>query len=494
FEKYDNCIGGFIWDYVDQGLRKTSDDGEEFWAYGGDYGDEPHSGSFCINGIVMPDRKPNPALFEVKKVYQQIKVIPIDLLNGKVQIHNKYYFINLDFVNINWEITENGLLLQSGNISDCQIEPEEKKEETIPFKRPELKPKAEYHLKISFTLKEDTLWCKKGYEIAWDQYKIPFIIPKSTDSKTKTLPKLKMENLNNEILIKAKNFSISFDKNKGAISSYYFNNIQIISKPLIPNFWRAPTENDTLEFDEIPNSMRKFTRFLIFGAFKVGKKYKVKRIRTEQLDPGKIKVNIEIKISKEFATYYSTYIIDGNGEITVENKFKPINNMVRFGMQMSIPKQFNNMSWFGRGPHETMFDRKTGGIIGIYSGNVEELIHNYIKPQENGNRTDVRWVAFTNKDNVGIIINHTGEELLSSSIWPYSMEDLKNAKHTYELPRRENNTVNIDYKQKGVGGDIPGLAKTQKEFKLKGRRQYRYGFRIQPYSKEMGDFTSIAYK
>jgi beta-galactosidase len=166
--------------------------------------------------------------------------------------------------------------------------------------------------------------------------------------------------------------------------------------------------------------------------------------------------------------------------------------MIRFGMQMAISGEFNRMTWFGRGPHETMLDRKTGAAVGIYSGFVKDLIHPYIRPQENGNRTDIRWVAMTNNDGSGILISDFGGTNLSISAWPYTMKDLEEAKHNHDLPQREHITFNVDYRQQGVGGDIPALAVLHNKYKLKGKNEFKYCFCIRPYSKSMGDYNSVA--
>ncbi len=187
FEKYDNCIGGFIWDFIDQGLRKVSEDGKEFWAYGGDFGDEPNDRNFCINGIVMPDRKPNPALYEVKKVYQNIDVLPVNLLEGEIKIHNKYNFIHIDFVEIKWEVTANGAKIQEGFLDRFQVEPGRLKGVRVPFKIPKIISNTEYHLKIIFLLAKDSLWAKKGHILAWDQFRIPYNVPISAELKLNEL-------------------------------------------------------------------------------------------------------------------------------------------------------------------------------------------------------------------------------------------------------------------------------------------------------------------
>ena len=489
FEKYDNCIGGFIWDYIDQGLRKTSDDGKEFWAYGGDFGDKPNDGNFCINGIVMPDRKPNPALYEVKKVYQNIKVYPTDLIHGKIIIHNKYQFINLDFFDILWELTANGKIVQDGKLENFKIEAGEQKQVNIPFKIFKSKLSTEYHIKITSVLSKDMPWAKKGHIVAWDQFKIPLDSHVGIEEKISEIPAIKINESTESIKIIGANFETIFGKNTGAIESFVFNSIELISSPLVPNFWRAPTDNDLgyvdlVEFKDNPQ--------VEYSWKNAGKSRKIIKIIVEDLKPKFIRIRVQFEVLNSEKFLETIYTIYGNGEILIENQFTPNKNMYRFGMQMSIPREFNTMTWYGRGPHESMLDRKTGAAIGIYSGLVEDLVHPYVRPQENGNRTDVRWVALTNQTGLGLLVSDIGGTKLSISAWPYTMEDLENATHNHELPLRENITFNIDYKQQGVGGDIPALAVLHSEFKLKKNIPYYYGFRLRPYSKDMGDFTNVA--
>ncbi|MHA1435932.1 MAG: glycoside hydrolase family 2 TIM barrel-domain containing protein, partial [Promethearchaeota archaeon] len=244
FEKYDNIIGGFIWDFVDQGLRKISEDGKEFWAYGGDFGDQPNSKQFCCNGIVLPDRTPNPSLYEVKKVFENIKVHPVDLLNGIIEIQNKFNFLTLDHFDIKWALTENGEKIQEGKLPKLSSKAGEKQEVKIPFKKPEIKPKAEYYILIKFLLSKNTIWAEKGYIVAWDQFKIPYVSIPLPKINIDILPEIIINEFPNKVLIKGKDFKVIIGKKTGAIESYQFNETEYIIKPLVPNFWRAPTDND----------------------------------------------------------------------------------------------------------------------------------------------------------------------------------------------------------------------------------------------------------
>lgn len=488
FERHPNVIGGFIWDFIDQGLRKVSDDSKEYWGYGGDFGDQHNDNNFCINGIVLPDRTPNPALYEVKKVYQNIKASPVDLFKGKVNILNKYNFKTLDFVDIRWELTANGVKIQEGEIERLRTKPKQIEEIIIPFRQPELLPNTEYHLKIDFLLGEDTLWGKKGHFLAWDQFEVPFDVPHTPQLDISELGKANLEDLDDKFLIKGKEFEVSIGRNSGVIESYIFNKKQLLHSALLPNFWRAPTDNDLERVDFRRN--RKLNSELKWK--EATKKRKIRKIQCESRNEQTIRIEVEFDIIYSKEPLIIIYDIYGDGTIIIQNKFTPTKNLIRFGMQTSLPDEFNQMTWFGRGPHESMFDRKTGAAVGIYSDFIENLIHPYVRPQENGNRTEVRWVALTNKEGEGMMVSDVGGTYLSISAWPYSMEDLETAKHNHELPRRDFITFNIDYKQRGVGGDVPAMAMLHNKYKLERDRKYFFAFMIRGYNETLGDYNLVA--
>jgi len=201
---------------------------------------------------------------------------------------------------------------------------------------------------------------------------------------------------------------------------------------------------------------------------------------------------MELSIIHDDEPLKTSYKIFGNGDILVENRYTPSKDLVKFGMQGGIPDQFKQVTWYGRGPQETMLDRKTGAAVGIYSRTLNDYIHPYIRPQENSNRTDVRWVAFTSEKDEGLFVVDIGGEHLSISAWPYTMDDLESATHNNELPRRDFNTINIDLKQQGVGGDIPAMAMLHPEFKLKANETYNYSFLLSGYSKDKGNLSDLA--
>jgi beta-galactosidase len=481
---HKRLIGGFIWDWADQGLRKTDTNGKEFWAYGGDYGDNPNDGNFCCNGLVQPDRRPNPSLYEVKKVYQRISVTPIELSAGSVRISNEYDFTDLDFVNILWELTEDGKTIQKGKLPKLSLAPGEDRKINIPFEKPNLQPGAQYLLKISFALADDAPWAARGHVVAWEQFEVPFDTPQAPSADIDAMPPLKLQESDTSFRITGRNFELVIGKSSGAIESLKFNGKELIAEPLVPNFWRVPIDNDN------GNGMpRRLGVWRDAGLKRTVNKVSAKQVKSQLVV---VTANTAIGVGTDSAcnTIYTVY---GSGDVVVETTVTPrggnIPKLPRFGMQMAIPGEFSTMSWFGRGPNESYWDRKTGSAIGLYSGPVEEQFHPYVRPQETGNKTDVRWLVLTNKKGAGLLA--VGMPLLSASAWPFTMEDLEKAEHIHELPRRETITVNLDYKQMGVGGDDSWGARTHPEYTLPAK-DYSYKFRLRPYTSDMGDINSVA--
>lgn len=471
-ERERQLQGGFIWDWVDQAISRTTSDGRVFFAYGGDFGDNYNDGNFLCNGLVQPDRRPNPHYFEVKKVYQYVKAEPVDALNGVIRIHNKYDFISLDFLDISWELTADGRTIQKGDLPRMAVKPKASQEITIPFSKLKPEPEVEYMVKVDFSLAEDHLWAEKGYLLAWDQFEIPFDSPPLPQTDFAVMPGLKMLESETAYSITGQTFQIRIGKDSGAIESFEFQGKELISRPLVPNFWRAPTDND--EGNRMPERL---SVWRTAGSDRVTVK-----IEAQQPHPYQIQIKAEFRLpagKSELSTLYTVY---GSGDVFVENSFKPgmeLPELPRFGMQMRIPDDYSTITWYGRGPHESYWDRKTGAAVGLFSGQVEDQIHPYIRPQEVGNKTDVRWVTLTDDDGAGILV--VGSSLLSISVWPFALQDLEQAEHTFELNNRNFLTFNIDDKQMGVGGDNSWGARPHPEYMLPAKA-YSYKFRISPLS------------
>ncbi len=479
-EKYKVLQGGSIWDWMDQGLRKKDPKtGKEFWAYGGDYGDFPNDGNFCCNGLVQPDRTINPHLNEVKKVYQNIKVTPIDLERGLVMIKNKYNFIDLSFVNVIWELTEDGVVIQNGRLLKIDVKPESTQSVTIPYARLDLQPGAVYHIKVSFTLAQKQSWADKGHVVAWDQYELPYKLPR-TKIEVSELNKLAYRQTDNKITVTGEDFTVKINKSGGALESYKYRGIQLIASPLIPNFWRAPTDNDRGNRAPVRQGVWKTA----------SSKRKVSSVNAKQLEDQVVQITANVDVAGGGGSLVSSYLVYGNGDVEIENVLvvqEGLPNLPRFGMQMETPGDNNIMTWCGRGPHESYWDRKTSAAVGLYSESVYKPKHQYIRPQETGNKSDVKWTALTAESGFGLLA--IADDSLYVSAWPCRMDDYEKATHPTELTFRDNVTVNIDYRQMGVGGDNSWGARPHAKYTLPPNT-YSYKFRLRPVKLKKGVFLS----
>jgi beta-galactosidase len=475
-EKYDHLQGGFIWDWVDQGLVKKNEKGEEYWAYGGDFGPEdvPSDHNFCLNGLVNPDRTAHPGLYEVKKVYQYIKIKPEDPKNGKVRIINNFDFININNMNFNWTIMADDKIVAQGVVSNLDILPGESKVVTIPIPKEPVKPGTEYFLNLRVTTTEEKPLIPKGFMIASEQIELPFF-KNLEKADLASLPSLKWEKNEKRLLFTGKNIQIRFNMETGNLDSYQLNGIEIFEKGMEPNFWRAPIDND-FGF-RMPNRL---------GVWKNASNNRLLNdIAIKEISPNQITVFVKYELPDIDSEYHVEYEILGNGDVTVKNTFIPgkegLPDIPRLGMTMRIPEEFNKVKWHGRGPHENYWDRKTSAFVRVYESTVKELYYPYISPQENGNRTDTRWITLTNKEGIGILV--TGMPYLSWSALPYTIEDLtqesRGSKHAYELKERDFICLNLDYKQMGVGGDNSWGARPHEKYRLRPQ-EYSYSFRLSP--------------
>lgn len=460
--------GGCIWDFVDQGLEAKDANGKVYFKYGGDYKDYPNDGNFCCNGIVRPDRTPNPALYEVKKVYQYQKIVPVNLQAGQVDLFNKHFFIGTGHLLFNWELTENGRVIQQGKLPNYDVAPRQKMRIRIPFTKPALKAGAEYYLKITATLCDNGLWAEKGHVTAWDQYVIPYEVPVAEPQSVNGLPTVQMIQSDNAIRIFNKDFSVEVDPKTGQVVSYKRRKAEMLAVPLKVNFWRVPTDNDR------GNNMPK--RLAVWK----NPSLEVKEVNVDQVSASKVMITVRSKLGVgSNSQLLNTYTVSGDGALQVHTSVslagENIPEMPRLGVQMTIDDRYENVSFFGRGPWETYWDRKTCGEVAIHSGKIDDFIHDYVRPQENGNHADVRWVSLTDSRKKGLVIE--AKELIHFSAWPYTMDVLEAATHPIYLKRDGNITLNVDYKQMGVGGDDSWGSKTHEKYWL-AEKYYAFGFVI----------------
>ena len=492
-KEHERLQGGFIWDWVDQGVRQVTEvdqDGipsspQEWFAYGGDFGDQPNDGNFCINGLVWPDRKPHPALWEYKKVLEPVCVEPVDLAAGQVQIFNNYRFLDLGGLDISWTLSADGQVLQSGELPKLHTPAGQSETVRIPLHQPELEPGTEYWLNLSFTLAEDAPWAERGHEVAWAQFEMPFAVPTKPSLKSDDMPALEVEESGTQIALQGHDFSLVFDREAGRIVSWRYAGQELVCHGPALNFWRAPTDNDA----ETGGDQRMAIRWREAGLNRLheqAKEVKVSRLNRQAVrldvcsailpagDPTPRKTRFECHI---------TYDVYGSGDVVIQAHVVPggdLPPLPRIGLQMCLPGRYNALTWYGRGPHETYADRKLGAKVGLYSGTVDEQYVPYITPQENGNKTDVRWAALADEGGVGLLA--VGMPWLNVSAHHFTTEDLTQATHTYELERRDEITLNLDYAQSGLGNEScgPGVLPQY----LLQPHEVRFSLRLRPFSEQ----------
>ena len=473
YEKYDKLQGGFIWDYVDQGI-KTVKNGKEIYAYGGDYGPEdvPSSNNFLNNGLVQPDRKPNPHIFEVKHIQQEIKFYPSNPSKGDIKIKNWYFFRDLSNYKLSWEIIADGKVVEKGSIADINVKPQQTRIVHIPFQT-NIKSGVEYFLNVKASLKLEEPLLKAGFEVAYEQFslnEIVKVIPPNNSVKEITFK----ESVNT-IKVEGENFSLNFDKTKGLLNNYIFNGKVLIEKGAQVNFWRAPNDNDYGANTQIKN--REW--------MEAGKTESVKS-SIKKTSKNIFELIFEKNIFDGDVVYTQTYKIDGNGVIKITNDFKVIKgehkNLLKFGNELILPETIKNITWYGKGPFEAYADRQHAAKVGLYKSTVADQYFPYIRPQETGNRLDVRWVELLSSNGSGIKIY--GEKLLNISALNFSMEDLdsgkrKTQKHAGELIPRKEVYLNVDGFQQGLGSINSWGAKPLDPYILP-YKSYHYSYWVVP--------------
>ncbi|HNY15451.1 MAG TPA: glycoside hydrolase family 2 TIM barrel-domain containing protein, partial [Bacteroidales bacterium] len=406
-EKYPILQGAFIWDWVDQGLLVRNTDGEDYWAYGGDFGDpgSPSDGNFCINGLVSPDRTPHPALKEVKKVYQYVGIYPVDLKKGIVNVRNKYDFTNLSAFNISWEVAADGKAIAFGNIINPDLAPGEEKKFQIPYGAINPEPGVEYFLNIYVSRPEMWGLVAEKNIYASEQMLLPFS-EKALTANEKDIKQAGITRQGNMVVVSGDNFAVTFDMALGVMISYKYAGKELVRSGLKPDFWRPPTDNDY--GNDMPVTLADWK--------KAGEKAVVVSSATKQ--HGKSTVvsfvyDIPGNDGRKIASFSTEYSLEGDGIVDVRNSFvktdKALKAVPRIGMQMQMPPEYGNIKWYGRGPQESYADRKSSAFVGLYESTVPDQYFPYVRPQENGYRSDVRWLIITDREGGGLKI--AGEPL-----------------------------------------------------------------------------------
>ena len=479
-EKYDILQGGCIWDWVDQGFVKTTDTGEQYWAYGGDFGPPgvPSDNDFCLNGLVWPDRTRKPGLLEVKKVYQNIGFKAVDLQKGTIEITNKFSFISLEGYIVEYNLMKDHTLLAKGSVPVSDIGPLSGRIIELDLPALEAEPGAEYFLNFIATTSEETALVPAGYVIAREQFMLP--IKKETPVATpgKTSP-FRTSGNEQALVLMNDDLTIVFDRVSGEIAAFTYKDNIIFRQSPETVFWRPPTDNDF--GNRMPMECAVWKN--------AGKNRRLESFDLKKIDDYHYRAVSNFFLPDVSSKNIITYDIHSSGDLVINTHFIPekegLPEMPRFGMRMLIPEGFEKMSWFGQGPHENYRDRKTSAFVGLYESMVTDQYTPYISPQENGNKTDVRWMALSKDNGSGILF--CGMPLMSLSALHYTMEDLtqprRGSMHTVDLKKKDFVSLHIDMQQRGVGGNDSWGAKPLPVYRLMPD-EYSFTFRIRPFEKD----------
>lgn len=467
--RHPRLMGACVWEWCDHGIEIVTEEGKKGYAYGGDFGETPHDGNFCVDGLVYPDRKPHTGLLELKQVLAPIQIEAVDIKKGMISIHNTQDFMDLSEYEIDWKIESQGRLLKEGTLTGLNILPHDK--ENIRIEVGMLAQKA--YLTLSVKQGVTKPWAPKGYEVSFKQFELPYQETLTQEESKKTYPIDLQEDLM-RIYIEGKDFSYTFNKIEGNFEKLCKNQYNFLEQVPKLTIWRAPIDNDmyirrewaSVKFDEA--------------------QIHVYDVKTEEREVG-------IYIQTEFALGSKSLVpllkgmmqwhIDVLGQIEISIKAKRRANIPyfpRFGFEMILNRSIEEVTYFGNGPHESYVDLQSSTKKGLYTASIEDLFEHYIRPQENGKRSEVDWVIFSDAQGMGIKVS--SDERFSFNASYYTSKQLTEVKHDYELQPGRCPVITIDYKMRGVGSNSCGPVLDEK-YEV-GDQEINWNFKMMPVFKE----------
>ncbi len=470
FYKYPRLMGGCVWEWADHGLRAVGKDGLPMFAYGGDFGDKPNDGNFCIDGLVTPDRKPHVGLLELKRAMQPAHFKAVDLKAGTFEITNKLDFADLSDYGITWIVEAEGCVVDSGSIGTVDVAAQQTESFTLPYTLPASSCK-EHVLTISLRYRRSHKWAEAGTEMAWAQYVLPVDVVKVVALPYRAA--LTLSENKKRYIVNGEHFTATFSKLTGHLEGYIVNGKSMLLAPVQHCFYRAPTDNDKREVEQWKR----------LGLDRL--MHKCKEL-TCVADGGTIVVTAKGR-SASWATYKginwtTTYTVDTAGRVAVRNAYAFDDGidcwLPRVGMEFMLTGDMSQFMWYGLGEHESYRDKLLSAKIGLYKNAVADNHYPYIKPQENGNKHDTRYAAVYDMRECGIRVE--GEPLIDVSVHRYTHDALENAKHNYEIQCIDATVLHVDYGQSGVGTASCG-PETLPQHQLKAGA-IAYSFVIEPFN------------
>ena len=474
--------GGFIWDWMDQGLIKYDKQGKPFWAYGGHFEPEGvyNDGNFCLNGLVNPDWTTHPGAMEVKKVYQNIRFRRTELTLDEIVIENDYFFKDLEDYLITWEVLEDGIAIQRGWFEPDGIMPQERKTYKLNIDKSKIKQGKEYILNLYAKRMDNNTLLPSGYTLAEEQFVLaPFSFE---DTNIETVNKLNVKETRNALQLSASGVDLSFSKQSGLLTSYKINRSELIKKALTPAFWRAPTDNDF--GNNMPGRCMPWKTAFSNGV--------LTDFSYQETATSDILIKTKYLLDSVNAEMEIFYTVNGQGEITVDYVFVPKNSELpeipRIGMKMQLKKSLDSLQYYGKGPWENYIDRNSSAKIGLYKSKVADQYYPYIRPQENGHKTQVRWLTLTDPSGMGLKVSAIYDPIEFKSLH-YTTSDLdpggtKAGRRYNQLKEGDFVELHIDHKMMGVGGDNSWGAKPHEQYRYYPDKDYGYRFKLSPVNLE----------
>lgn len=456
--KYNGLQGGFIWDWVDQGLTKTDKKGQKFWAYGGDFGDIPNDIDFCCNGLIWPDRTPHPAMFEFKRLVQPVKIRLVRCKPGLLELSNTDFFRGTGWLAARWRVELDGRVVQKGMLKLPEIGPQKKTNISVDLKPVSGRKRQEAFLNVEIFSARSTAWCDKGHVVSSEQFALPVVLGRSALVRIRTEDTVTVTERKNRCIVRAEatGMEVEFDNARATIASVMRNGVPVLLAGPQFSLWRAPLDNDGVKGNDGQwvadwkplgrwnkagyNRLRsRSATFAIFTAKDCSAVIETGTMYTCDGAKGSFRVS-------------SNYRVSPQGDLVARHRFsfdKGMPDVPRLGVRMTVDGAYENLAWFGRGPHENYADRKAGADIGLYTGTVSDQYVPYILPQENGNKEDVRFLVLA--DNRGNGFRILGGTTFGFSTHHCTPEDLTAAFHTNEVPRHPEITLLLDCQQRGLG-------------------------------------------
>ena len=414
----------------------------------------------------------------------------MDLAAGKIRVKSWFDFVNArDVAEGSWEVKAEGQVVASGKLPELDIQPRQEKEYALALPRIAAQPGVEHWLNLSFALKADAAWAAKGHEIAWDQFALPVAAPARAFDASKA-PKLDIAEEGEAVTLKGPVFSLRFNKREGVITSYRYKGVSLLERGPRPDFWRAATDNDTGGWKNVRERAGKDPSLNIKVWRDAGSLWEVKDAKVERVDQRTARLTVNADLPAVGASYAMIYTVYGTGDVVVECAYQPgsrkLAMLPRLGTELIAAPGLENIAWYGRGPVETHIDRQFERI-GVYRSTVDKEWVNYSRPQENGNKTDVRWVALTNAQGVGLLA--VGAPALSAGARHYTKEDMERAGYTFQMQRHPQVFLNLDWKQMGAGGidSWSANAYPMAPYRIPSDQAYSYKYRLAPVE---GDFSA----